>query len=91
MHGSMELHNFIWFLIVGGFAGWIASVLVDGGGSGILADIIIGVIGGFLGGFLAYQFNITIYGFWGALGMSVLGAVVLLAVLRLFRRPRGVS
>lgn len=91
MHDSMELHNFIWFLIVGGLAGWIASILVEGGGSGIFGDIIIGVIGGFMGGYFAYQFNINFYGFWGALGMSTLGAVVLLAVLRVFWRPRSVA
>lgn len=91
MHNSMDLHDFIWFLIVGGLAGWIASILVEGGGSGIFADIVIGVIGGFLGGFFAYQFNINVYGFWGVLGMSILGAVVLLAALRVFWRPRRIG
>ncbi len=89
MHGSMELHHFVWFLIVGGLAGWIASVLVKGEGSGIIGDIVLGVIGGFMGGYFAYQFNLNVYGFWGALGMAVLGAVVLLAALRVFWRPRG--
>ena len=86
MHDSMQAHDFVWFLIVGGLAGWIASVLVEGGGLGLIGDIVVGIIGGFLGGFFAYQFNIAVYGFWGVLGMSVFGAVILLIILRLFSR-----
>jgi len=82
MHHSIELHNFVWFLIVGGLAGWIASVLVEGSGLGLIGDIVVGVIGAFVGGFFAYQFDIAVYGFWEALGMSVLGAVVLLLIAR---------
>jgi len=84
MHHSIELHNFIWFLIVGGLAGWIASVLVEGSGLGVIGDIVVGVIGAFVGGFFATQFDIAVYGFWEALGMSVLGAVVLLLIVRVF-------
>ena len=84
MHGSIDLHNFIWLLIVGGLAGWIASVLVKGSGLGVIGDIVVGVIGAFLGGFFAYQFDITVYGFWEVLGMAVLGSVVLLIIARAF-------
>lgn len=84
MHDPVVAHNFIWFLVVGGLAGWIASQLVEGGGQGVIGDIVLGVMGGFMGGYFAYQFDINIYGFWGALGMSVVGAVVLLAALRVF-------
>jgi uncharacterized membrane protein YeaQ/YmgE (transglycosylase-associated protein family) len=87
----MDVHNFIWFLIVGGLAGWIASVLVEGSGLGIFGDIVVGVIGAFLGGFLAMEFNITVYGFWGVLGMSIVGAVILLVILRVFSTPRKTS
>ena len=86
MHDPVELHSVIWFLVVGGFVGWIVSLLVEG--KGIIGDIVLGVIGGFLGGFFAYQFNINVYGFWGALGMSVVGAVVFQAALRVFLSPR---
>ncbi|HXL72857.1 MAG TPA: GlsB/YeaQ/YmgE family stress response membrane protein [bacterium] len=82
MYESMQLHNLIWFLIVGGLAGWLASVMVDGGGLGILGDIVIGVIGAFLGGFLADVFGVAVYGFWGVLAMSIVGAIVLLVIIR---------
>jgi uncharacterized membrane protein YeaQ/YmgE (transglycosylase-associated protein family) len=82
MHDSIQLHSFVWFLIVGGLAGWIASVLVEGTGLGLIGDIVVGVVGAFVGGFFAYQFNITVYGFWEVLGMAILGAVVLLLIAR---------
>ena len=88
MHNTMTLHDLVWFLITGGLVGWIAGILVTGGGLGILADIVIGIVGAFLGGFLANQFNIAVYGFWGVVAMSVLGAVILLVILRLFSPSR---
>ena len=85
----MDYHYFSWFLIIGGLAGWIASVWVKGSGSGLLMDIFVGVIGGFVGGVLAYSINAAVYGFWGILGMSVFGAIALLIILRAFSRtPR---
>ena len=88
MNDAMQPHNFLWFLIVGGLAGWIASWLVKGSGMGLLGDIVVGGIGAILGGSFAYHFNITLYGFWEVLGMAVLGAVVLLLFLRAFSHPR---
>jgi uncharacterized membrane protein YeaQ/YmgE (transglycosylase-associated protein family) len=61
--------------------------LVDGGGLGIIGDIVIGVLGAFLGAFLANVFGVAVYGFWGVLGMSILGAIVLLVILRMIN-PR---
>ena len=42
----------IGYIIIGGLAGWIGSKIVKGGGSGILLDIVIGVVGALLGGFI---------------------------------------
>ena len=91
MHGEIELHNLIWVLIVGGLAGWLASVLVSGNGLGVLGDIVIGILGAFFGGFLADELGIGVYGFWGVFGMAILGAVILLVILRLVVRPRRIS
>ena len=49
--------NFLWFLIVGLVAGWLAGVLVKGGGFGLIGDLIVGVLGAFLGGFLFSSFG----------------------------------
>jgi len=83
MHDPMSFYSLFWFLIVGGLAGWIASVLVQGSGLGLIGDIAAGVAGAFLGAFIAVEMNITIYGFWEVLAMSVVGAVILLAFLRI--------
>jgi uncharacterized membrane protein YeaQ/YmgE (transglycosylase-associated protein family) len=58
---------------------------------GILADIAVGVAGAVLGGFLANSLNWYVYGFWGVLGVSFLGALILLALFRGFsgRRQRA--
>jgi uncharacterized membrane protein YeaQ/YmgE (transglycosylase-associated protein family) len=88
MHDSMGLHNYVWFLVVGGLAGWIASVLVQGRGMGIVKDVFVGIIGAFCGGFFADQFRIAVYGFWQVLGMSVLGSVILLVIFRVVTRPK---
>lgn len=82
MYYSMQFHNLIWFLIVGGFAGWLASVVVTGGGMGIFADIAVGVAGAMVGGVLADSLNWNIYGFWGVLGISILGSIILIVIFR---------
>ncbi len=79
---SFQLHNLVWFLLVGGLAGWLASSLVMGGGMGIIADIAVGVAGALVGGILADSFNWNIYGFWGVLGVSILGAMILIVLFR---------
>ena len=86
MSHSPELHNLIWFLITGGLIGWVASLLVQGSGMGILADIVVGIVGSLFGGWLAGVLGISVYGFWGAFGMSVVGAIVLLFILAVIRR-----
>lgn len=82
MYDYHNLHNFIWFLLVGGLAGWLASVLVQGGGMGIIIDILVGTAGAYIGGWMVEAFGISVGGFWGALFMWVLGAVVLLVIVR---------
>ena len=46
-------HGLIAWLIIGAVAGWLAGVLVKGGGFGLLADILIGIVGAVIGGWLA--------------------------------------
>jgi uncharacterized membrane protein YeaQ/YmgE (transglycosylase-associated protein family) len=79
------MHQLIWDLIIGAIIGWLAGLIVQGAGMGILTNIVVGILGAFLGGYLATVLQINVSGFWGALGMSVAGAVVLLVLLRLIR------
>ncbi|MBK6007102.1 GlsB/YeaQ/YmgE family stress response membrane protein [Ramlibacter ginsenosidimutans] len=79
--------DILWFLIVGVIAGWLAGVLVKGGGFGILGDMVVGVIGAVLGGFLFTRFGVSAGGgLLGSIIVATIGAVILLVVLRLFRR-----
>jgi uncharacterized membrane protein YeaQ/YmgE (transglycosylase-associated protein family) len=91
MHDPVGFYSWFWFLMVGGLAGWTASVLVQGSGLGLVGDIAAGVVGSFLGGFIAVELNISIYGFWEVLAISVMGAVILLAILRIFVPQRGTA
>lgn len=78
--------NFIWFILIGLAAGWLAGQLVKGGGFGMLGDIIVGVIGALIGGFLFSALGLSSGGgLLGSLIVATIGAVVLLFALRLIK------
>lgn len=76
--------NFLWFLIIGALAGWIAGSVMRGHGFGLWVDIIVGIIGAFIGGYLLSLMGFHMYGLVGQLITATLGAVVLLWIMRLF-------
>ncbi len=80
-------------IIIGGIAGWLASLVMKTNASmGILANIVVGIVGAFLGGFLfglvggsgINGFNVY------SLFVAFVGAVVLLGIVRMFTRSRAV-
>jgi uncharacterized membrane protein YeaQ/YmgE (transglycosylase-associated protein family) len=75
------------YIIIGGIAGLLASKIVRGGGSGILVDIVVGVIGGYIGGTLLSWLNVDVeHGRrWFTFFTALLGASILLFVVRLAR------
>ncbi|MCX5933200.1 MAG: GlsB/YeaQ/YmgE family stress response membrane protein [Pseudanabaena sp. LacPavin_0818_WC45_MAG_42_6] len=78
--------SFIWFVLIGLAAGWLAGQLMRGGGFGLVGDIVVGVIGALLGGFLFSTFGVsTGGGLLGSLIVATIGAVVLLFGLRLIK------
>jgi uncharacterized membrane protein YeaQ/YmgE (transglycosylase-associated protein family) len=87
--------NFIIWIIVGGFIGWLASIIMKTNSrQGTIADIIVGIVGAFLAGyFLTPLFNITTINESNysipALLVSLGGAVILLAISKLFRNIGG--
>ena len=74
--------GFLWFLVIGLVAGWLAGVLVKGGGFGLLGDIVIGIVGAILAGFL----GIGMGGFIGSIISATVGAVILLVIVRLIKK-----
>lgn len=80
--------DFIWFLLIGLAAGWLASQIMKGGGSGLVTDLVTGVIGAILGGFLFGLLGLAATGLLGSLITATAGAVVLIAGLRAINRQR---
>ena len=87
MGGNMDAQALIIWLIVGAIAGWLAGMVVKGGGYGLIGDIIVGIIGGLIAGWLLPQLGIVIgAGIVAAIINAFIGAVILLLVLRLVKR-----
>ena len=70
---------FIWYIIIGILAGFIAGKVMRGGGFGILINLLVGIAGGLLG--------IATAGILGSLITSVAGAILLLWIVSLFKSP----
>lgn len=87
--------NWILIIVIGGILGWLASIIMRRDAQqGILLNIVVGIVGAALGGFLLSpllglptinQGTFSI----GALLVSFLGAVILLAIVNLLRRGRA--
>ena len=75
-----------WFLLIGLAAGWLAGQIMGGGGFGLVGDLVVGVIGALLGGFLFDLFGLHAIGLLGNLVMATVGAIVLIALLRVGKR-----
>ncbi|MCA8063668.1 GlsB/YeaQ/YmgE family stress response membrane protein [Burkholderia sp. AU31624] len=82
----MDMHGLIIWLVIGAIAGWLAGVLVKGGGFGLLIDIVVGILGAVIGGWLAGLLGIGFSGILGSIVIALIGAVILLLVIRLFNR-----
>ncbi len=81
------MHGIIIWLIVGGLAGWIAGLIVQGTGFGIIGDIVVGILGAVVAGWLLPQLGIHIgTGFVTEVIDAIIGAVILLVVVGLIRR-----
>ena len=84
----MVMELLLW-IVFGLIAGAIAKYIVGGGPGGILGDIIVGILGALIGGYIYGLFGhagITGFDFW-SLVCAIIGAIVLLLILRALRRP----
>ncbi len=70
------------WLVVGLIAGFLASVVMRGGGYGVIGDIIVGIVGAFLGGLVMNLLAPDAsFGFWGSIVVAFIGACILIAIL----------
>jgi len=82
--------GWIGYIIIGGIAGWLAGKIVKGGGSGILMNILIGVIGAFGAGVILNVLGVDVNsgGYWFTFFVALAGAVVLLWLVGMTRKTR---
>ena len=81
------MENWIYVLLIGAIAGWLAGTLFKGGGFGLIGNIIIGVVGGFIGYWLLGQIGVSLgTGIISSILTSVIGAGVLLFIASLFKK-----
>ena len=78
--------DLIIFLVIGALVGWLAGVIVKGGGFGLLGDIVIGILGSIFGGWLLPKFGFVIGGESGGFITAVIGAVILIFIVRLITK-----
>src|SRR5260370_39885502 len=86
---DVTLSSIVWWLVVGLIAGLLASLVMRGGGYGIVGDIIVGIVGAFIGGFLASLLGIGAGGLIGTIIIAFIGACILIAILRLVAGSYG--
>ena len=78
--------SFIYFILIGLVAGWLAGQVMKGGGYGVLGDIIVGILGALLGGWLFGVLGIGAGGLIGSLIVAFIGACILIFLVRLIKR-----
>jgi uncharacterized membrane protein YeaQ/YmgE (transglycosylase-associated protein family) len=84
----MDIMGVIITLLIGAVAGWLAGVVVAGGGFGLLGNILVGIAGAFIAALLFPRLGLGLTlggGLVGAIVTSALGAIVLLLVVNLLR------
>ena len=82
----MDATQLIIFLAIGAVAGWLAGILMKGGGFGLLGNIVIGVIGAVLGGMVFDFLGVSAGGLIGAILTATVGAALLLFVIGVLKR-----
>src|SRR5947209_1440424 len=84
---SMGIESIIVWLIVGAIAGWLAGLIVKGGGFGLLGNIVIGIVGAVVAGWLLPTLGVNLgTGVVAAIIDSAIGAVVVLVIISLIKR-----
>src|ERR1019366_1507274 len=84
---AQMLAVWIWWIIVGLIAGFLAGKVMKGGGFGVLMDIVIGIVGAMIGGWVFGQVGIfSGGGLIGSILVAFVGACILLWLVRLIKR-----
>jgi uncharacterized membrane protein YeaQ/YmgE (transglycosylase-associated protein family) len=82
----MDLTSLLIFLAIGAVAGWLAGVILKGGGFGLLVNIVVGILGAIVGGFAFGLLGISAGGILGSIITATVGAVLLLFIVGLIKK-----
>ncbi|MCK5726037.1 MAG: GlsB/YeaQ/YmgE family stress response membrane protein [Thiotrichaceae bacterium] len=86
----MDVMSIAIMLVIGGVAGWLAGLLMRGSGLGLISNIIVGIIGSVIGtivgDFFANTTGMQVDGLMGTFVWAVIGAIILLFLISLFKR-----
>jgi uncharacterized membrane protein YeaQ/YmgE (transglycosylase-associated protein family) len=83
----MTIEALIILLVIGAIAGWLAGLIVEGYGLGLLGNIVVGILGALIAGWLLPRIGfVFVGGIVAAIINAVIGAVILLVVIGLFKR-----
>jgi uncharacterized membrane protein YeaQ/YmgE (transglycosylase-associated protein family) len=77
----------LYIILVGIVAGFFAGLIVKGKGLGFLMNLIVGIIGALIGGWLLGALGLTTYSLLGNIISATIGAVILLLIINLLKRP----
>jgi len=83
---QITLESLVIWALIGLIAGWLAGEIMKGSGFGLVGNIVIGIVGAILGGLLLGLVGVDPGGFVGEVIQALIGALVLLALLRTVRR-----
>ncbi|MCE5205694.1 MAG: GlsB/YeaQ/YmgE family stress response membrane protein [Porphyromonadaceae bacterium] len=78
--------SWLWWIIIGAIAGWLAGKLMRGGGFGFIVNFLVGIAGAVIGGWVFGLLGITAGGVIGSLVTALVGALLLLWIISLFKR-----
>ncbi|MDM8519879.1 GlsB/YeaQ/YmgE family stress response membrane protein [Anaerolineales bacterium HSG6] len=78
--------NFIIWILLGAFAGWVAGRLMKGSGYGLPVNAVLGILGSFVGGWLFSFIGLNIAGGLGSFIAAVVGAMAIIGVANLLKR-----
>jgi uncharacterized membrane protein YeaQ/YmgE (transglycosylase-associated protein family) len=83
----MTIEALIIWLVIGAVAGWLAGLIMEGYGFGLIGNIVVGIVGALIAGWLLPKLGFVLIGGIGAAIINaVIGAVILLAVIGLFKK-----
>jgi len=82
----MELESILIILALGAVVGWLAGLVVRGGGFGLIVNIIVGILGAFVGKYIFAELGVTVgSGLTATLVSATVGAVILVVIISLLR------